>query len=913
MVKRLISALLALLMLSSMTFVISAEETKTYTKADITENVSVLKVDGDYFTLNTKMSYFGIKNVDLTGVKAIGLTGSCTINGGENAEIFRIKIDDPYGKARGFVVFNENSGSSDVTIYGNISEVTGVHTLYFATTTTKNTDNWKLKSISLSNTLLETEKAVPDSAIIDTFADTWVATDSYGRKVADFEEVGPVKEGTRKVLMFYHNWHTGTSSNYNQVVPDILKKAPEARYDFTHEAWGNHMSKYYWGEPVFGFYTSTDYWVYRKQAELFATAGVDALVLDYTNAGLCFVQPMKVMFDALADAKAEGVNVPKVTSYNGMAHTNENSYDEMMTLYYNIYMNEKYRDLWFHWEGKPFVAGYAPTKTKITTKDADIVETKNLIEELFTYRYHGARKESEGYLDDISWLDGYPQPLRGIERADGRVESVSVGVALNESTVDKGAKTGVFSDPYSQGRGFSKAFGEDYSADNGRKAYFFREQAALALSVDPAMVMIDGWNEWTTPKYSEYKGHKVAFVDLFDEENSRDFEPTRNYIKDDYYNLLCDFIRKYKGVRPAPVASAPVTIDIAGDASAWANVAPEYINYTGQYERDAYGFKDTATNQNIHYTTKVNNAVISSKVARDDNNFYFYAKTVKNIKTDNEGWMNLYINADRNYATGWEGYDYAVNKLGAGTVAKYENGAWSAVGNAEYKVSGNVLQMALPKALIGETGVVEFEFKWTDSVTSDDLLDFYSEGSVAPTGRFNYLYTEIEQTALTEAERKALSGTTIVKSGASKMIVSGGKMPVFEADTRVTAFESNGTLYVPFKTYEEILGYGLSKVEYDSEQNIVHLSRHDLSEDYKEITNKEWTYNVIGSLEARNNGRVKTLSAPVVVTENGIFVPVSYLSEVFGWNVSNLGNGLYAVSKNAIDASLAESVASHIQ
>ena len=138
-------------------------------------------------------------------------------------------------------------------------------------------------------------------------------------------------------------------------------------------------------------------------------------------------------------------------------------------------------------------------------------------------------------------------------------------------------------------------------------------------------------------------------------------------------------------------------------------------------------------------------------------------------------------------------------------------------------------------------------------------------------------------------------------------------MPIYEADTRITAFESNGTLYVPLNTYEEILGYGLSKVEYDSEQNIVHLSRHDLSDDYKEITNLTWTYNVIGSLEARNNGRVKTLSAPVTVTANGIFVPLTYISEVFGWNYLSLGNGLYAVSENAIDASLVTGVASHIQ
>ncbi len=909
MAKRLVSALLAMLMILSMVSIASAEETKTYKLSDMTENAEGLTVDGDYFYVKKAMGYFGIKGVDLTGVKSIGLTGTWS---GGNAEVFRIKIDDPYGDAIGFVSFNQLSADKDITVRANIKEVTGVHNLYFVSTLVENNQNWRIKGVSLYNDAVVAEAPIPDSAIIDSYSDTWAATDSYGRKVADFEETGAVKEGERKVMIFYHNWHTSPNKTYNQIVPEILKKAPEARYDFAHEAWGDHMSKYFWGEPVYGFYLSNDFWVYKKQMELFASAGVDALSLDYTNGNTIFSHQLKVMLDAMCESKAEGHNIPKVTIYGNMTNNGTSRFDQMAMLYYSVIKNEKYSNLWFIWDGKPFVAGYPVSDVNIPIKDSDLLTLKRTIDETFSFRQHGNRMNSDGHLNDISWLDNYPQPLRGVERADGRIESVTVGVGINQSTVDKGTKTGVFSDPYAKGRGFSEAFGEDYSADNGRKAYFFREQSALALDVDPAFVMIDGWNEWTTPKYSDYKGHKVAFVDLFDEENSRDFEPSRSYIKDDYYNLLVDFIRKYKGVRPAPVASEKVTIDVNGDAAQWNSVAPEYISLSGDSERDSYGYLDTATKENIHYTTTINNAIMRSKVARDDANFYFYAKTIKTIKQGTEGWMNLYLNTDRNYATGWEGYDYSVNVLGEGIVAKYNGSTWENIGTAPFKVTDNVLVMSVPKALIGETDKAEFEFKWTDSITSGDLLDFYSEGSSAPVGRFNYLYTEIPQTALTDAERSALKGTSIIKAGAAKMIVSGGKMPVYEADTRITAFESNGTLYVPFKTYEEILGYGLSKVEYDSEQNIVHLSRHDLSEDYKEITNMEWTYNVIGSTEARNNGVVKTLTAPVTVANGMIYVPVSYLADVFGWNVKNFGNGLYAVSKTAIDDATVTAVANHL-
>ena len=75
------------------------------------------------------------------------------------------------------------------------------------------------------------------------------------------------------------------------------------------------------------------------------------------------------------------------------------------------------------------------------------------------------------------------------------------------------------------------------------------------LDVDPAIVIIDGWNEFKATRQQNYAGFKNAFVDTFDSENSRDLEPVKGFLKDDGYVMLVDFIRKYKGVRPAPPAS----------------------------------------------------------------------------------------------------------------------------------------------------------------------------------------------------------------------------------------------------------------------------------------------------------------------------------------------------------------------
>ena len=279
------------------------------------------------------------------------------------------------------------------------------------------------------------------------------------------------------------------------------------------------------------------------------------------------------------------------------------------------------------------------------------------------------------------------------------------------------------------------------------------------------------------------------------------------------------------------------------------------------------------------------------------------AKTNRPVKEGGEGFMNLYINSDRNYATGWAGYDYAINKNGKGTVAKYESGAWATVGTAEIAIKDNYLTLSVPRELLNLPGTLEFEFKWTDSVVTDDYLDFYSEGSVAPSGKFNYLYTETAQVSLSSEERALLSGTSVLKAGSGKMVVSGGRMNVYERDTNVTPFEANGTLYVPAETFEELLGYGMSKVRYDSEDNIIYLARHDLSDDYKEITNYVWTYSVIGSNEVRTNGEAAALSAPVTVKNGIIFVPLTYLSEAFGFAYRSLGNGAYAVSEGALSDS----------
>ena len=114
--------------------------------------------------------------------------------------------------------------------------------------------------------------------------------------------------------------------------------------------------------------------------------------------------------------------------------------------------------------------------------------------------------------------------------------------------------------------------------------------------------------------------------------------------------------------------------------------------------------------------------------------------------------MTLFLDTDRSKATGWEGFDFAINRLtpkrGKTSVERYlrtadaDSFTWEKIGEADISVKGNLLQIAVPRALLGMTGTLDFEFKWSDNMQEKNIMDFYRNGDTAPIGRFNYLYRE---------------------------------------------------------------------------------------------------------------------------------------------------------------------------
>ena len=177
-------------------------------------------------------------------------------------------------------------------------------------------------------------------------------------------------------------------------------------------------------------------------------------------------------------------------------------------------------------------------------------------------------------------------------------------------------------------------------------------------------------------------------------------------------------------------------------------------------------------------------------------------------------------------------------------------------------------------------------------------------------GRFNYLYTTFDRKTMTAFERKALSGVTVLKAGSNKMAVSGAVMNVYEPDTRIVAKEINGTIYLPMVTVEEILGYGVSKVYMDAEEKMVLLKNHGLENE--KIVNDMHVYAKVGDAFAHVNGKYTNLSNAIIEENGFVLIPVSLLTECFGFNVTTLSTGAIAIGRTATDVATAEIAATYI-
>jgi hypothetical protein len=551
----------------------------------------------------------------------------------------------------------------------------------------------------------------------------WPAIDALGRVAPAGGEVAAPRPG-HVVGIFYFLTLGGSGGPGPFNIAEILARDPGILKKPNSPLWGGAHGPYFWGEPLLGYYNTTDPWVLRRHAHLLADAGVDTLIFDTTNA-VTYRNVYMKLCEVFSQVRKEGGRTPQLCF---MVNTRAGA--TAREIYNDLYKPGLYKELWFEWQGKPLMI-------------CDPAEADPELRAFFTLRKAHWPFEQVNTKDAWHWEAAYPQHY-GFSADPARPEQVNVSVAQNLRAAD--GKVTDMSRGDARGRSFHGGK-LDRTPGAIQWGHNFKEQWQRALELDPPFVMITGWNEWTAGRWRRPYA-PVVFVDQFNDEFSRDIEPVKGGIGDNYYYQMVEGIRRYKGAPALPAASAEATIKLDGGFEQWRGVAPEFadhLNETLARDFDGQG--------RLHYVEKSGrNDLAVMKVARDAKNVYFYARTREALTPATQNnWMWLMIDADRNLKTGWEGFDYIVNRtIEGGKTAWLEKNAggwkWEKVAPVEWKMAGNELHLAIPRAALGmKEGAgkseLALDFKWADNLQHPgDAMDFYQSGDTAPEGRFRYRY-----------------------------------------------------------------------------------------------------------------------------------------------------------------------------
>ena len=127
----------------------------------------------------------------------------------------------------------------------------------------------------------------------------------------------PTKNRAKYYMIFQYNDVTYDFSITDPAFYQYISQYPEAMRDAKHPAWVKNRSRndFYWEEPLFGYYMTTDTWVLRKHAELLADAGVDAIFTDCTNGSQTWDESTDSLLYTWKQAKLDGVKVPKIVFF----------------------------------------------------------------------------------------------------------------------------------------------------------------------------------------------------------------------------------------------------------------------------------------------------------------------------------------------------------------------------------------------------------------------------------------------------------------------------------------------------------------------------------------------------------------------------------------------------------------------
>ena len=576
--------------------------------------------------------------------------------------------------------------------------------------------------------------------------DKWVVTDALGRKLPTYDECGPIKKD-RFVGMFYFMTHTNPGGKGPFDVTKIMKANPE------NPQWGE--GGHFWGEPETGYYLSYEKWMIRRHAQLLADAGVDVIIFDVTN-DQTYPEVYLPVCEVFREMRKSGEKTPQISFLGSEISVNK--------LWNEFYLKGLYSDLWFQWKGKPLLL-FGQHEIPSRKKNNDVVFSEE-IRNFFSIRQSWAWTSLPWYQsrpygkDKWPWVDHYPQAVSWHESPD-KAEMVPVTVAQHPLS-NIGRSFHNYNQPQTDKYDLTPF------TDQG---LCFEEQWSRALEVDPEFVFVTGWNEWSAGaqvmgkdinksllKWSFYPGAHLGkagkklkegdhyFIDQYNQEFSRDIEPMTGGHTDNYYYQLMANIRKYKGMEKPIPSEPPVIVDIRGSFKQWDKVEAVYSDHLGDTEhRNSPGQGQAGP----YVNTSGRNDLVTMKVACDASFVYFYAETAKPLTPSTDpNWMLLFIDADQNKETGWEGYDFVINskvsdRKTTTLTSLNKDGSLRKSLPVPYQVNQNKLMIMVKRSDINKKDKLSFEFHWADNIAKiGDITEFFLNGDNAPERRANYLFQE---------------------------------------------------------------------------------------------------------------------------------------------------------------------------
>lgn len=289
-----------------------------------------------------------------------------------------------------------------------------------------------------------------------------------------------------------------------------------------------------WDIPWLGGYYSLDRDVIRQHGIWLRDAGIDFVFVDWSNNVNYNPDTMRNSrpdFRTIEDATAELFDVwadipgaPKICIFTGPGHvqgTGDNDtfangrMDAKTQQIYDTYLaNERFRNMYFEYEGKPLLLCYAATPAFFQDNVSPYEDDR------FTVRWITGYVGQQSNLFDSdtlvskmfwSWEERGAQTFTVL---NGRPECMTV----NASYRSQGSTPG------------SKGYIAPGLRDNGNT---FRKAWARARLIGPKIVLVVSFNEWGL-------GEQISL------ENSKDIEPSKTY-GSFYLDLMREEIKRFKG------------------------------------------------------------------------------------------------------------------------------------------------------------------------------------------------------------------------------------------------------------------------------------------------------------------------------------------------------------------------------